>query len=167
MYDYLPSGECVASAFLTLPNKTRQTGIKPGSVPALSATRKLIEQPNNFLVTIFKKCKGSGLFYGPLAVRGSPSGRLGWVCLVRRRRGASEGSPCTSGAPSVSVAASHILVFVHGGAHVAHQAPLTPGPLPRKHGSELLLSTQSRGFVSRDFTVRPHTHFNVQVSNKK
>lgn len=157
----------MASAFQTLPNKTRQTGSWPGSVPALSATRKLIEQPNNFLVTIYKKCKGSGLFYGPLAVRGSPSGCLGWVCLVRRRRGASEGSPCTPGAPSVSVAAFHTPVFVHGGASVARHAPLTPGPLPWKHGSELLLSTQSRGFVSRDLIVRPHTHLNVQVSNKE
>lgn len=70
---------CQAVSVWPLPSRHSRTrpdkrAFQPGSVPALSATRKLIEQPNNFLVNIFKKCKGSGLFYGPLAVGGSLSG---------------------------------------------------------------------------------------------
>lgn len=163
MYDYLPSGECVASAFLALPNRTRQTGT-PGSVPALSATRKLIEQPNNFLVTIYKKCKGSGLFYGPLAVRGSPSG-MG--LFGQTATGCQWGSTVHPwGTFCFSCCFPYPCVCAWQ-AQCACCTPLTPGPLPQKHGSELLLSTRSRGFVSRDFSVRPHTHLNVQVSNKE
>lgn len=44
---------------------------------------------------------------------------------------------------------------------------LIPGPVFQEHSSELPLSIQSRGCVSREVKVRPHTHLDVQVSNKE
>lgn len=141
------------------------TVFQPGSIPAFFTTRKLIEQPNNFLMTIYKKCKGSGLFYGPLAVGGSFFGR--GLCGQSAADGQWGSSVQPLGTLCFSCCFPCSCVCVLGGGPVPTSQSPFPSPVPREHSSEPSLAIGPAVASWGTFKWGQATDLDVQVSNKE